>query len=62
VKIARSAVKFTGMHGALREMLAYLRTGRRPQCECHDNIKSLAMVFSAIESSHSGKRVNVRLM
>ena len=62
VRIARSPVKFTGMHGALREMLAYLRTGRRPQCECHDNIKSLAMVFAAIESSHSGKRVNVRVM
>jgi predicted dehydrogenase len=62
VKIARSPVRFTGMHGALREMLAFLRTGRRPQCECHDNIKSLAMVFAAIESSHSGKRVNVRVM
>jgi predicted dehydrogenase len=62
VKIARSPVKFTGMHGALREMLAFLRTGRQPQCECHDNIKSLAMVFAAIESSHSGKRVNVRVM
>ena len=62
VKIARSPVKFGGMHGALREMLAYLRTGRRPQCECHDNIKSLAMVFAAIESSHTGKRVGVRVM
>ena len=62
VKIARSPVRFTGMHGALREMLAFLRAGRRPQCECHDNIKSLAMVFAAIESSHSGKRVNVRVM
>ena len=57
-----SPLKFTGMHGSLREMLAHLRTGRKVQCECHDNIKSLAMVFAAIESSHTGKRVNVRVM
>lgn len=49
----------TGMHGALGEMLAFLRRGRRPQCECHDNIKSLAMVFAAIESSRTGRRVKV---
>jgi hypothetical protein len=50
------------MHGALREMLAFLRTGRKPQTECHDNIKSLAMVLAAIESSRAGKRVEVRAM
>ncbi len=49
-----------GMHGALREMLRYLRTGQKPQTECHDNIKSLAMVFAAIESSKAGKRVAVK--
>ena len=27
--------------------------------ECHDNIKSLAMVFAAIESARSGQRVAV---
>ena len=62
LRVVKSSLKFGGMHGALREMLAFLRTGRRPQCECHDNIKSLAMVFAAIESSHTGKRVNVRVM
>jgi len=62
LRIVRPAVRFTGMHGALREMLAHLRTGRTPQCECHDNIKSLAMVFAAIESSRSGRRVNVRAL
>jgi len=62
VKIVRSPLKHGGMRGALREMLAYLRTRRKPQCECHDNIKSLAMVFAAIESSHTGKRVAVRVM
>jgi predicted dehydrogenase len=60
--IAKSNMKHTGMHGALREMLQYLRTGKKPQCECHDNIKSLAMVFSAIESSNKGRRVPVRAL
>jgi predicted dehydrogenase len=49
----------TTMHGALREMLRFLRTGERPQTECHDNIKSLAMCFAAIESSNRGCRVPV---
>jgi predicted dehydrogenase len=53
-------VQYTGMHGALREMLEFLRTGRTPQCECHDNIRSLAMVFAAIESSRKGRRVTVK--
>jgi len=61
LEVVKGVVKHGGMHGALREMLTFLRTGRKPQCECHDNIKSLAMVFSAIESSHSGKRVPVRV-
>ncbi len=60
LKVPVRAMKHGGMHGALREMLAFLRTGRRPQTECHDNIQSLAMVFAAIESSRKGKQVPVR--
>jgi len=48
-----------GQHGALREFLAALNGGPLPQGECHDNIKSLAMVFGAIESSRKGKRVAI---
>jgi len=29
--------------------------------ECHDNIKSLAMVFAAIESSATGQRVKIEI-
>ncbi len=54
-----AAMPYGGMHGALREMLAYLRTGAPPQTECHDNIKSLAMVFAAIKSARTGRRVAV---
>lgn len=50
-----------GMHGALREMLRYLHTGEMPQTECHDNIRSLAMVFAAMESSRGRERVPVRV-
>ena len=54
-------VEKTGMHGGLCEMLRFLRTGETPQTECHDNIKSLAMVFSAIESSSKGERVEIEV-
>jgi len=52
-----------GQHGALRELLAFLRSGgtKVPQCECHDNIQSLAMVFAVIESSKKGRRVPVKV-
>lgn len=50
-----------GMHGALREMLQFLRKGTIPQTECHDNIKSLAMVLAAIESSQKRKRIEIKI-
>jgi len=62
VKVAPPRVKHFGMHGALREMLTFLHTGKQPQTECHDNIKSLAMVFAAIESNKKGKRVPVKAL
>ena len=60
LKVRPASVKHLRMHGALREMLAYLRRGTVPQTECHDNIKSLAMVFAAIESSRKGRRVEIK--
>jgi len=53
-------LKHTGMHGALREMLRFLRTGKVPQTHCRDNIKSLAMVFAVIDSNRKRRRVPVR--
>jgi len=60
LQISPSPVQHFGMHGALCEMLTFLDGGPVPQTECHDNIKSLAMVFSVIESSKKGRRVPVR--
>jgi predicted dehydrogenase len=59
IPIELDVVDKTGMHGGLDEMLRFIRTGKTPQTECHDNIKSLAMVHAAIESSRSGKRVKI---
>jgi predicted dehydrogenase len=57
--IAASSITISGWHVALRGMLNYLRTGAVPETECHDNIKSLAMVFAAIESSRQGCRIPI---
>jgi len=45
----------------LRDFLHALETGATPMGECHDNIKSLAMVFGAIESAASGQRVAIQV-
>lgn len=49
-----------GIAGSLQDFLRALRTGVTPMGECHDNIKSLAMVFAAIESAATGKRVLIQ--
>jgi len=48
-----------GIEGSLDDFLNALRTGETPNGECHDNIKSLAMVFGAIESAKRGQRVQI---
>ncbi len=46
-----------GIAGSLGDCLNALETGQTPMGECHDNIRSLAMVFAAIESARTGRRV-----
>ncbi len=50
----------TGIAGSLRDFLHALETGATPMGACHDNIKSLAMVFGAIESAATAGLVNYR--
>jgi predicted dehydrogenase len=57
--IAETDVAATGQRGAIKEFIEYLNSGKMPQCECHDNIKSLAMVFGVIESNKKGRRVRL---
>ena len=46
-----------GIAGSLRDFVQARRTGTVPHGECHDNIRSLAMVFAAIESARTRQRV-----
>lgn len=46
-----------GIEGSLNDFLDALEHGTTPHGECHDNIKSLAMVFEAVESARRGERV-----
>lgn len=50
-----------GIAGSLRDFVNALTTGATPMGECHDNIKSLAMVFGAIESAATGRPVTIEV-
>jgi len=46
-----------GHWGCLDEMFASLEQNRPAETDCSDNIKSMAMVFGALESAKTGKKV-----
>ena len=50
-----------GIAGSLHDFLNALKTGATPMGECHDNIKSLAMVFAAIESAALKQRIPIEM-
>ncbi len=52
----------SGIEGSLEEFLNALETGVTPMGECHDNIKSFAMVMAAYESSLRGETVQIAEM
>ncbi len=52
-----SAAGTDGHAGLIREFVNAVRTGSTPETTCTDNIKSLAMVFGAVESAETGRRV-----
>lgn len=50
--IAHANISFNSQHaGCLTEMFDALKSGVRPQTDCRDNIKSIEMVYKAIESA-----------
>ncbi len=53
------AIPGLGIEGTLADFVTALRTGEAPMGECHDNLRSLAMVFAALESTRTGRRVEV---
>ncbi|MEK6793599.1 MAG: Gfo/Idh/MocA family oxidoreductase [Spirochaetota bacterium] len=48
-----------GHDGCLDEMFSALAAQRKAETDCTDNIKSVAMVFAAIESAKKGKKVRI---
>ncbi|MFW5985570.1 MAG: Gfo/Idh/MocA family protein [Halanaerobiaceae bacterium] len=50
-----------GHPGCLDEMFSALKENRRAETDCRDNIKSMAMVFGALESSKKEKKVKIEI-
>jgi predicted dehydrogenase len=51
--------KVGGHAGVIREFVRCVQSGATPETACQDNIKSLAMVFGAIESAAAERRVPI---
>jgi predicted dehydrogenase len=49
----------TGHSALMHEFVSAIRENRKPETDCEDNIKSLAMVLAAVESAKTGKKVPV---
>jgi predicted dehydrogenase len=54
-----SSEKIGGHRGIIQEFVECIQTGKTPETNVQDNIKSLAMVLGAIESTETGKRVEI---
>jgi predicted dehydrogenase len=51
--------KIGGHAGCIRDFVRCIREGAAPETICTDNIKSLAMVFGAIESAERAQRITI---
>jgi predicted dehydrogenase len=59
--VVSDAAKKGGHGGCIREFLDCVIAGKTPETVGTDNIKSLAMVFGAIKSAATGKRVKIEV-
>ncbi|BCG93803.1 oxidoreductase [Mesorhizobium sp. 131-2-1] len=55
-----AADRVDGHLGIIKDFMHAVETGTEPETRGADNIKSLAMVFGAIESAETGRRVAIR--
>jgi len=53
--------KVGGHSGLIKEFIRCVQTSEVPETTCTDNIKSLAMVFGAIESTENKKPVDIKI-
>ena len=51
--------RIDGHFGVLSDFVAAVRAGSEPETASRDNIRSLAMVFGAIESAEASRRVSI---
>ncbi|MDA0338035.1 MAG: Gfo/Idh/MocA family oxidoreductase, partial [bacterium] len=58
---AHAADRVGAHEGIIHEFVDCVQHGGTPETVCTDNIKSLAMVFGAIESAESGRRVEIEV-
>lgn len=49
----------TGHTAVIKNFIYCIRERRKPETDCSDNIKSIAMLFASIESAKTGKRVKI---
>lgn len=59
VRLEPRPIAAEGLAGVLADFIAALGGGPKPMTECHDNIKSFAMVVAALESARTGRRTSV---
>jgi len=57
--VAPQPAEFPGLAEVLAGFVTALRTGGAPDGECHDNLRSLAMVEAAVASSQYAQPVVV---
>ena len=50
-----------GHKGVITEFIRCVQHGGTPETVCTDNIKSLAMVFGAIESAEQAQKINLQV-
>jgi len=56
---APSPIAGEGLAGVLADFVVAVQGGPKPMTECHDNIKTLAMVMAALEAAKTGRRTSV---
>ncbi|MGI6367794.1 MAG: Gfo/Idh/MocA family protein [Anaerolineae bacterium] len=56
-----AGVKVGAHGGVIREFVRCVQSGQQPETRAADNIRSLAMVFGAIESAETGRSVRIDL-
>jgi len=61
VSIEVAKEKTGGHNGVIGEFIECVRSGRKPETICADNIKSLAMVLGAVDSATKGRKVAIRV-